>query len=96
MIVLFSLVNGALMAKYSFYWPWYFSGGALVLTGASLMCESIYDTPFAPTAVLNIAFRYYHQSFGFEQCLWLHSLDRCRNWVVSTGRVYPLPGPRQP
>lgn len=39
MVVVFSLLNGCLMAKLGYYMPWYFVGGALVLTGAALMCE---------------------------------------------------------
>lgn len=39
MIVVFSLANGALMPKLGYYFPWYAFGGAMVLTGASLMCK---------------------------------------------------------
>lgn len=45
MVVVFSLVNGALLAKGGYYWPWYFLGGALLLTGASLMCQSSHASP---------------------------------------------------
>lgn len=40
MLVLFALLNGGLMAKFGYYMPWYLFGGALILTGASLMCKS--------------------------------------------------------
>lgn len=40
-IVLFSLTNGALMPKWGYYMPWYAFGGAMVLTGASLMCKAL-------------------------------------------------------
>ncbi|KAL8729269.1 MAG: hypothetical protein Q9166_004890 [cf. Caloplaca sp. 2 TL-2023] len=37
MLVLFSLLNGSLMAKFGYYMPWYLFGGALVIVGSSLM-----------------------------------------------------------
>lgn len=40
MVVVFSLINGSLMAKIGYYMPWYLLGGVLVLTGATLMCLS--------------------------------------------------------
>ncbi|MCJ1307876.1 hypothetical protein MMC25_001524 [Agyrium rufum] len=36
MVVVFSMLNGALLAKLGYYMPWYIFGGASVLTGASL------------------------------------------------------------
>ena len=39
MVVIFSMINGSLMAKLGYYMPWYLLGGILVLIGASLTCE---------------------------------------------------------
>ena len=37
MVVLFSLLNGALMAKFGYYMPWYLFGGVCVTIGSALM-----------------------------------------------------------
>lgn len=38
-LVIFSLLNGVLMPKWGYYMPWFVFGGAIVLTGATLMCK---------------------------------------------------------
>ncbi|KAI4159810.1 MAG: hypothetical protein LQ342_006321 [Letrouitia transgressa] len=37
MVVVFSLLNGGLMAKFGYYMPWYLFGGIMITIGSSLM-----------------------------------------------------------
>ena len=40
MVAVFSLINGSLMAKLGYYFPWYLLGGGTTVIGAALMCKS--------------------------------------------------------
>lgn len=38
MLVAGCMINAALMVRFGYYMPWYFSGGALVVVSSALMC----------------------------------------------------------
>ncbi|KAL8790236.1 MAG: hypothetical protein Q9195_006459 [Heterodermia aff. obscurata] len=74
MVAVFSLINGSLMAKLGYYFPWYLLGGGTTLIGAALMYTITPQTPpstvYGYSTLLGIgAGSFLQASFGVSQAL---------------------------
>ncbi|CAF9916252.1 MAG: hypothetical protein HETSPECPRED_002805 [Heterodermia speciosa] len=74
MVAVFSLINGSLMAKLGYYFPWYLLGGGTTVIGAALMYTVTSNTSpsavYGYTVLLGIgAGSFLQASFGVSQAL---------------------------